>query len=142
MEHTVLIQHEVEGYSHSMRASLLETSISGQISRCVCFSPRFRFLLDSSLILLNSGGRTRLEGRPRRRGGQLCSTSFCFRCLPDPPHSDHHQHPPGKRMSCPASAAHNNHNNTARPLTTFNTTLGQPNFPKSAAPWNWIVQRS
>jgi len=140
----VMIQQEE--HSHSMlapglgkgccsAAALLETSISGHRSRCVCFSPRFRFLLDSSFSTPGERQSTTEanEGRtivqhvllfqvPRRPATLLITTSI-------------------KRAwsLCPASAAHNN---TSSPSPPSPTGTRPSQLPKSAAPWNWIVQRS
>ena len=156
-----MIQHE---HSHSMlalgwparsgfgkgylvAAALLETSVSGQRSRCVCFSPRFRFPLDSSFSLSRLRGRMALDrgqrgadncaARPFVSGASatrlatlLITTSTCAST------SIKRACPPVSRIGRPQQ--HRSPSPSPPPLHVH------PNFPipKGAAPWNWIVQRS
>jgi hypothetical protein len=85
-------------YAHV--APLLKASASGQRSRCICFSPRFCSLLDSSFLSqLRGKAVSKDPPRPRRMGRTIVQHVLCFRSsqvLPgppeSPPHVDHHQH--------------------------------------------------
>jgi hypothetical protein len=105
--------------------ALLRASLPGQASRCACFSPRFRFLLDSSFC-------SRLRGEDLlARGewaGQLCSTSLFH---PSPSPATCEIAPGIKRVVEPSRT-------TAR-ITERDTSTSHS---KNTAPWNWIVQRS